>query len=752
MAKLANIFSYMSLTFSFIYSCHLTSAIEESKIKKWEITIIAIMTIYAFYVNFISGYTIRGVDIEGPSHFTIHFGQATPIFFLSLFIYAFLTLFKLIKSIKFSRTKIKQLQSIYTVSGMIVYLISTTVIHLVITFIYDDFSLTWLPPFLAVICLSLVGYASIHHRFYSWRHLTYSGIRTAIILISYIIPIIIFTSKNSTSLNILFVILWCLVYMFHWKKIGKMSAKISSFLVYKELYTPTDKIQTISRYFYNSSQELIREISQTLQLEGELSIISLDNESSDFYKEHLNQSNSALIMDEIEYQLSNKNHEYLKKVHHKMVEHKAAAILPIFDNKKSIFQLLVLPQKSNGFLYSNEEVYAIQHLLRKVSFYLYCEYKIKQSQRTAISIAYEMKNPLRDVQISLSRIEPEINKLDNLSSLLKKITDINKAINYGYQIIDTSLNDINHISTDTDDKEYMHISELIRNSINDYAYERQEDKDRIFLDITDDFIIYTNKTKFTLILFNLLKNAIYYFYSHPQSTIEIKVKSGLTFNKIYFKDYGPGIEENMIDNIFNDFFTYGKHNGTGLGLSYCKRVMKTINGDIHCRSIFGEYTEFLLTFPNTQRLSNIIDYGSDIKKNRHNIIEKSIFDNSSNSVRKIRALVTDDNQTHRGLAKYLLTSLGVLVYEAKDGQQSIEMASHHTFDIIFMDIQMPEVNGFEASIQIRKFSPTPPIIALSGESGDKEVAKISQIMDDRMIKPATLSQFKQILQKWVITN
>ncbi|WP_157721407.1 sensor histidine kinase [Vibrio gazogenes] len=605
MAKIANIFSYMSLTFAFIYSCHLTSAIHENKFKLWEIMTIVIMTIYAFYVNFISGKTIIGVTIESPSHFTIHFGQATPIFFLSLFIYTFLTLLKLIRSIKSNHIKIKQLKSIYTALGMIIYLITTATFHLITTFIYDDFSLTWLPPFLAIICLIIVGYTSVNYRFYSWRHLIHSTIRIVLTLSIYIIPIIFISANNDKNVYITFSVLWCFTYILHWKKITRLSAKISSLLVYKELYTPIDKIYTTSKEIHNSSQDLIATISQILKLDGELSIISLDDNLNSIYRKYLYEHKSALIIDEIEYQLYDRKHNDLNKIYYNMLENNSAVILPIFDNNDSIFQLLLLPRKSNGFLYANEEVHAIQYLLKEASFYLYCEHKIKQSQKAAISISYEMKTPLKEVKSYISKIEKRIKSTEKSTLLLHNIIDIYKAINYGNQIINTSLNDIERIPLTDHDKEYVCMGDILRESINDYTYDNEKYTDRIFLDVKDDFIVHANKTKIVFIIFNLLKNATYYFNSHPESTVEIKIISGLSFNKLIFKDYGPGIEKDIIDNIFNNFFTYKKHNGTGLGLSYCKRVMKAIDGDIYCNSVFGEHTEFVLIFPNINHSNNI---------------------------------------------------------------------------------------------------------------------------------------------------
>lgn len=156
-----------------------------------------------------------------------------------------------------------------------------------------------------------------------------------------------------------------------------------------------------------------------------------------------------------------------------MIENNSAAILPIFDNNNSIAQLLLLPRKLNGLLYSNEEIYAIQCILKEISFFLHCENKIKQSQKAAISIAYEMKTPLKNVQSYISKIESQINNTEKTTSLLSNIIDIRKAIKNGHQIINTSLNDVDCISESNND-EYIDISTLVKESVNDHAYDNQK--------------------------------------------------------------------------------------------------------------------------------------------------------------------------------------------------------------------------------------------------------------------------------------
>jgi signal transduction histidine kinase len=100
----------------------------------------------------------------------------------------------------------------------------------------------------------------------------------------------------------------------------------------------------------------------------------------------------------------------------------------------------------------------------------------------------------------------------------------------------------------------------------------------------------------THILFNLLKNALYYIEASGKGDIHIWLENDEGKNTLHFKDTGPGISATLLPSIFERFFSRRKH-GTGMGLAFCKSVMQEIRGDIQCRSKEGEYTEFVLTFP-----------------------------------------------------------------------------------------------------------------------------------------------------------
>jgi two-component system CAI-1 autoinducer sensor kinase/phosphatase CqsS len=94
------------------------------------------------------------------------------------------------------------------------------------------------------------------------------------------------------------------------------------------------------------------------------------------------------------------------------------------------------------------------------------------------------------------------------------------------------------------------------------------------------------------VIFNLLKNSLHY-----KAKIEIRTEIKSDGNYLYFKDCGPGIESDKLELIFESFFTSGKKDGTGLGLPFCRRIMRAFDGDIICKSELDKGTEFEIKFP-----------------------------------------------------------------------------------------------------------------------------------------------------------
>ncbi|MBX9696980.1 MAG: HAMP domain-containing histidine kinase [Alphaproteobacteria bacterium] len=98
------------------------------------------------------------------------------------------------------------------------------------------------------------------------------------------------------------------------------------------------------------------------------------------------------------------------------------------------------------------------------------------------------------------------------------------------------------------------------------------------------------------VFLNLLKNSIYYVKAADKGEITIRTYIADGIPTLSFKDTGTGIAADILPHIFDKFYSKTKY-GTGIGLAFSRSVMKSLEGDITCRSIHGEYTEFILSFP-----------------------------------------------------------------------------------------------------------------------------------------------------------
>jgi signal transduction histidine kinase len=127
------------------------------------------------------------------------------------------------------------------------------------------------------------------------------------------------------------------------------------------------------------------------------------------------------------------------------------------------------------------------------------------------------------------------------------------------------------------------ISDIILQNIQDGEI------DLVNVKLAGDFDFFGDENLMIFVVFNLLKNALYY-------RAKINIWMDCQTRTLHFKDDGIGIAADQLEFIFDDFFTSNKKGGTGLGLPFCKRVMKAFGGDISCKSAVGKGAEFCLRF------------------------------------------------------------------------------------------------------------------------------------------------------------
>jgi PAS domain S-box-containing protein len=232
------------------------------------------------------------------------------------------------------------------------------------------------------------------------------------------------------------------------------------------------------------------------------------------------------------------------------------------------------------------------------------------------------------------------------------------------------------------------------------------------------------------IILNLVSNAVK-FTLKGKITVSVKLinedeeKATVEFS---IKDTGIGIKENKIETIFENFQqassgTSRLYGGTGLGLAIVKQLVESQGGSIKVESIIDQSSvfSFTLSFKKTtseaELSEGVIEFNSEIKN--------------------IKVLVAEDIALNQLLMKTLLDDFGFERDIAENGRVAIEMLETKTYDIILMDLQMPEMNGFEATEYIRNtLNSKIPIIALTADVTTVDLTKCKAVgMNDYIAKP-----------------
>jgi two-component system CAI-1 autoinducer sensor kinase/phosphatase CqsS len=330
--------------------------------------------------------------------------------------------------------------------------------------------------------------------------------------------------------------------------------------------------------------------------------------------------------------------------------------------------------------------------------------KMTLMEKLGGSIAHEMRNPLGTIINAMDTFRgllPQKSELEfNLSSysisrsglihLHQAIEQNTAVIQRGNKIIDAILTSMKNENLSTHDFLHGNIKDAIHTAIESFGYDRLEDKSLIQVRVVQDFSVFYDKDLFIYVLFNLIKNSLYY-KNKEGFQIEIAAAPGSEgdYNWIRVKDNGPGIPANKLETIFEGFYTSGKKGGTGLGLSFCRRVLESFGGSIRCRSYQApahepqnnNWTEFLIKLPKYESKST--------RQLQQQILSEK------------RILIVDDQNLIRTMVKKHLSIYQCQVDEAINGQEALDMMAKTQYDLVFMDIEMPVMRGDEAIESLR---------------------------------------------------
>ncbi len=243
-------------------------------------------------------------------------------------------------------------------------------------------------------------------------------------------------------------------------------------------------------------------------------------------------------------------------------------------------------------------------------------------------------------------------------------------------------------------------------------------------------------TRLNQVLVNLAGNAVKFT---EKGTVEIRIKclqqnENVVKLQIEVSDTGIGIPEDKLPTVFDSFTqanndTSRKYGGTGLGLTIARQIIELQNGSIDVTSVLGEGTIFSI------KLSYPI---GDPEKAAENILPAIEID--THQLENVKILLAEDNHLNHLLMESIMAEWGVKLSIAVNGNEVIEMVQKEKFDLILMDVHMPEMDGYEATRYIRAHLPGAvsqiPIIAITANASEEDKDKCLEAgMNDFMPKP-----------------
>ena len=258
------------------------------------------------------------------------------------------------------------------------------------------------------------------------------------------------------------------------------------------------------------------------------------------------------------------------------------------------------------------------------------------------------------------------------------------------------------------------------------------------------------------VLLNIVGNAIKFTPEkgkvHCSGFKVLSIYDGYSTFEFTCEDNGIGMDQEFVDKIFQPYersknVTSNEIEGSGLGMFISKNIVEMMNGEIYVESKKGEGTKFTVIF----HLKEISEQ-PEKEKTEQNEETQIAFD----AMKGKRILLVEDNDMNREIAQEFLTEEGILVENAVNGKEAVEkmeQSSLYYYDLILMDIQMPVMNGYEASAAIRRMDREDsglPIIATTANAFSDDIRQAKEAgMNEHIAKPIDVSVMFSVLSDWM---
>ncbi|MDO6461058.1 hybrid sensor histidine kinase/response regulator [Granulosicoccaceae sp. 1_MG-2023] len=319
------------------------------------------------------------------------------------------------------------------------------------------------------------------------------------------------------------------------------------------------------------------------------------------------------------------------------------------------------------------------------------------------SIAHELRTPLLLIETQTREIQ---NKLQNaaspqVSELSPHVEIIEREHSHASTIIEMLLVGLGSLGDSPRNTSPVTLSELLEEAVRRFPYNGDAGRSRVQLQIREDGQIVASRLLIMHVIFNLMKNAFRAIEDQPDGQIRLTTERDADSGEVLIRirDNGCGIAPEVLPRIFDDFFTTsGVGRGSGVGLAFCRRVMKQHGAWISCRSEQGRFTEFTLRFP-----AGVTAVSGGQAKQPEGLL-----------VPGGRALIVDDEEVNR---RRLATLLGPRL--CCDFADSVAAAraklSEQRYAVVFCDQHMPGGTGSDLFASLGAEQALPVRVLVTGD-------------------------------------
>ncbi len=372
------------------------------------------------------------------------------------------------------------------------------------------------------------------------------------------------------------------------------------------------------------------------------------------------------------------------------------------------------------------------------------ERHVRAKNEFLASVSHEIRTPMNAIA-AMARAVGEINENQRniISQGVRSISLLTSAVE---TILDFSKLDSGNLSLESGEFS-------VRNLVGDIGEMARKDAEGKLLsfDISVDSdvpeLLVGDSVRLQQALFNIVANAVKFTESGGVSIRVCQKQTGqperilLTFE---VRDTGIGIGETQMTELFKPFFSGNtaysrKYGGLGMGLAVSHGLLMLMGGEISCESRLGEGSLFRLAVPLTLPAEKAVD------------TEKTPEISNTDALRGLRVLVAEDNNINQMIMEDVLSSAAMEVTIVDNGIKVLDILQKESFDIILMDIQMPEMDGLTAAAQIRADHryDNLPILAMTANAGPEHVAEsLNAGINEHLTKPIDFEQLYTALKRW----